>query len=771
MRFPTCPRLHWLLVLPALALVLAFAGRAHASSCPGADPCPWTQTQSFGDVGNAKFRAPYGIGTDAGGNLYVVEQDMHRVQKLDPNGGFISKFGHDGSGAGELYFPTAIAVDAAHDAVYVADNENERIEKFDTSGNFVSAWGWGVDDGSAAYQVCTQGCQAGIAGAGAGQLKDARGIATDGSHVYVADWGNKRIQKFDLAGNVVGQWSIGAQQAPQAIAVAGGKVYVSTWSNVVWRFDTSGTPDPTWDGDGVTGSSGTGAGQFDYPESIAVDGTGVYIVDSNNERIQKLDSSGAFVTMWGWGVADGSNALQTCSSSCHAGILGSGNGQFDDPYGISATGGDVWVADSYNHRLQRFSQTGAHQLTVGSFGPGDFAGPSDVAVAPSGDLFVSDMYGANVQRFDASGNPLARWMTGDQSYPSSVTASASGVYVPVYPGYLKLFDPAGNFVDQLATPATLGSTTTGSTSDAGGNLYVADRTKDHVSKFDHAGNPLATFGSTGSGDGQLDAPNDVAVDSAGNVYVADTGNDRIQKFDPAGNFLLKWGATGAENGQFHRPLGITLDPHGHVFVSDGDNHRIEEFDAQGNFLTKWGAHGNGPGELFWPGGLAVDAAGAVLVADEGNFRVVRFCCPSVADPAGSSGSGGPQAPSTSGAPASDRTAARIGLSGRRVQRARSVRRRGVALRITTNEPVKLSIRARLSKRDARSLGLRTARIGRASLALDAAGKRVLSLRLNARARRALRRIGTRKPRIFVRAVAVDGAGNHSSASFVVKLKR
>jgi DNA-binding beta-propeller fold protein YncE len=349
-----------------------------------------------------------------------------------------------------------------------------------------------------------------------------------------------------------------------------------------------------------------------------------------------------------------------------------------------------------------------------------------------------------------------------------VTPSASGVYVPVYPGHVKLFDPSGNLLDQLAT---LGSTSMGSTSDAAGNIYVADRTQDHVQKVDHAGNQLAVFGSSGSGDGQLDAPNDVAVDSAGNVYVTDTGNNRIQKFDAAGKFVLKWGGTGAGNGQFHRPFGIAIDTYGHVFVSDGDNHRIEEFDAQGNFLTKWGAHGNGPGELFWPAGLAVDAAGAVLVADEGNFRVVRFCCPSVADPAGSSGSDRQQAPSTSGTPASDTAAARIGLSGRRVQRARSVRRRGVTLRITTNEPVKVSIRARLSKRDARSLGLRARQIGRASLALDAAGKRVLGLRLSARARRALRRIGTRKPRILVRGDAIDRAGNRSSASLAVTLKR
>lgn len=764
--------LNWLLLVSALALALVFAERAHASSCPGADACPWTQVESFGDVGNAEFRAPYGIGTDAGGNLYVVEQDMHRVQKLGPDGAFISKWGGDGTAEGKLYYPYDIAVDAAHGGVYVTDNENDRIEKFDASGNFVSAWGWGVDDGSAAYQVCTQGCQAGSAGVGGGQFNNPRGIATDGTNVYVADWGNKRVQKFDLAGNVTGQWTIGVGQRPERLAVAGGKVYATTGnSNAVWRFDSNGTPDNAWDGDGVSGSGGTGAGQFGYPQGIAVDGTGVYVVDSNNQRIQKLDLSGAFVTMWGWGVADGSSALQSCSANCHQGIAGSGDGQFSDPYGVSATGGSVWVADSDNHRLQRFSQTGSHQLTVGSFGPGEFAGPTDVAAAPSGDLYVADMYGDNVQRLDSSGNSLARWFTGAGSYPSSVTPSASGVYVPVYPGYLRLFDPSGNLLDQLTTPGSgagqLSSTTTGSSSDADGNIYVAERVNDRVKKFDHAGHSLAVFGSSGSGDGQLESPHDVAVDSAGNVYVADTANDRVQKFDAAGNFLLKWGATGNGNGQFNGPFGIVVDAQGHVFVSDVQNHRIQEFDGQGHFMSKWGAHGDRPGELFWPEGLAVDAAGAVLVVDNGNFRIVRFCCPGAGTPAGA---GGEQVPGAS-TPAADAAAARIGLGGRRVQRARRVRRRGVALRITTNEPAKVTIRGRLSSREARRLGLRGTRIGQASLDLSAAGTRALRLRLSARARRALLRIGTRKPRILVHAGAVDRGGNRSSASFAISVKR
>jgi hypothetical protein len=285
------------------------------------------------------------------------------------------------------------------------------------------------------------------------------------------------------------------------------------------------------------------------------------------------------------------------------------------------------------------------------------------------------------------------------------------------PGYLRLYDPSGNLLDQLTTPGSgagqLSSTPTGGASDADGNIYVAERVNNRVKKFDPAGNSLAVFGSSGSGDGQLQSPRDVAVDSAGNVYVADTENDRVQKFDAAGSFLLTWGGAGTGNGQFNHPFGIAVDRQGHVFVSDGDNHRIQEFDGQGNFVSKWGAHGDGPGELFWPEGLAVDSGGAVVVADSGNHRIARFCCPGAGTPAGAGGEPAPAA----GTPAADTSAARIRLSGHRVQRARRVRRRGVALRITTDEPAKVSIRARLSSRDAHRIGLRSAQIGRASLDL------------------------------------------------------
>ena len=229
----------------------------------------------------------------------MVENDTHRVQKLDSDGNFLASWGGEGTSDGKLTYPRDIAVDAANGTAYVVDSNNDRIEKFDTGGKFVSAWGWGVSDGANAFQVCTSGCREGATGDGPGQMTYPTGIAIDGANVYVADYSNKRIEKFDLAGAFVGQWAIPGGQQPEQLTVAAGKVYVTTRENAVWRFDQNGAPDNSWDGDGAAGSSGSGAGQFSFPRGVAVDGTGVYVADSKNNRVEKFDLNGAFESSWG----------------------------------------------------------------------------------------------------------------------------------------------------------------------------------------------------------------------------------------------------------------------------------------------------------------------------------------------------------------------------------------------------------------------------------------------------------------------------------------
>ena len=125
---------------------------------------------------------------------------------------FASDFGSAGSGDGQLNNPQDVAVDNSSGDIYVADTGNHRVVKLDSSGHFVSAWGWGVSDGNAAAQICTSGCQAGIAGSGAGQFTTPTFIEVDNSagpsagDVYVADTADNVVQKFDPEGSLITSW-------------------------------------------------------------------------------------------------------------------------------------------------------------------------------------------------------------------------------------------------------------------------------------------------------------------------------------------------------------------------------------------------------------------------------------------------------------------------------------------------------------------------------------------------------------------------------------
>ena len=164
----------------------------------------------------------------------------------------------------------------------------------------------------------------------------------------------------------------------------------------------------------------------------------------------------------------------------------------------------------------------------------------------------------------------------------------------------------------------------GITTDAAGNVYVADTDNDRIQKFTSDGTFITKWGSEGTGNGQFYYPSDVATDAAGNVYVVERGA-RIQKFTSDGAFIAKWGSSGSTDGHFVGPEGIATDAIGNVYVADTLNQRIQKFTSDGDFLTKWGGDGNANGQFVDPKGIATDAAGNVYVADaEINNRIQKF---------------------------------------------------------------------------------------------------------------------------------------------------
>jgi streptogramin lyase len=237
--------------------------------------------------------------------------------------------------------------------------------------------------------------QWGNSGTGNGQLNGPAGVAVDSSgNVYVADYHNSRIQKFDSNGAYLTQWGSygtgnGQFDSPFGVAVdSSGNVYVSDqFIYRIQKFDSNGAYLTQW------GSSGTGSGQFESPAGVAVDSSGnVYVADSGNARIQKFDSNGFYLAQWG-----GS---------------GIGNGQFEEPVGVAVdSSGNVYVSDLQINRIQKFDSNGVYLTQWGSTGTGNsqFDFPFGVAVDSSGNVYVSDLLTNRIQKFDSNGVYLTRW--------------------------------------------------------------------------------------------------------------------------------------------------------------------------------------------------------------------------------------------------------------------------------------------------------------------------------------------------------------------------
>ena len=132
------------------------------------------------------------------------------------------------------------------------------------------------------------------------------------------------------------------------------------------------------------------------------------------------------------------------------------------------------------------------------------------------------------------------------------------------------------------------------------------------------------MGQSGSGNGQFQNPDGIAVDSSNNVYVADYDNNRIEKFDSSGNVSDAMG----QSWQRQRPVRIAPWYCGgqpqQCLCGGSVNNRVEKFDSNGNYLTQWGGLGSGNGQFIGPFGIAVDSGNNVYVADLNNNRIEKF---------------------------------------------------------------------------------------------------------------------------------------------------
>ncbi len=478
-------------------------------------------------------------------------------------------------------------------------------------------------------------------------LSQCQGVALDAAgNLFIADSGNHRICKVATNGiisTVAGNGRAGyagdggaATNAnlagPQAVAVDSlGNLFVAdTGNDCIRKVDTNGIVS-TVAGTGFFPGSFYGDGglainaRLNSPSDIACNAAGeLFIADAYNQRIRKVDTNGLIKTIAGNGsnTYSGDGGLAT-------------NAALNTPRGVSVdSSGNVFIADSNNNRVRKVSSGGvittvAGKTTNGFVGDGGLAtnarlyDPIRVTVDGSGNLFISDYFNERIRKVNTSGiiNTVAGNGTNGFSGDGGLAVNAS-----------------------LSSPGSVAV-------NASGNFFIADFSG-RIRKVNTSG-IISTVAGSGLGGGyagdggaasqaMLNSPNSVAVDSTGALFITDTSNHRIRKVAAngiistvAGNGTNGFSGDGgaATNASLNSPGEIAFDGSGTLYFADTLNHRIRKVTPNGIISTVAGNGTNafsGDGgaatnaSLNSPFGIAFDAIGNLFIADTQNHRIRKM---------------------------------------------------------------------------------------------------------------------------------------------------
>ena len=270
------------------------------------------------------------------------------------------------------------------------------------------------------------------------------------------------------------------------------------------------------------------------------------------------------------------------------GSPGVGSGQLNNPSGIAVDQmGNIYVADTDNDRIQRFSPRGIFLDQVGGFGrrDGQFNRPVGVAAGFGLEIFVADSRNRRISLF-TNNLRFAGTFGGEDAGPPGLEFG---------------------FLGGVAVSRT-------------GQVYVSDVEKSEVVRITHFDRVDRGFGGIGYGGGELSRPAGLAISEDGKVYVADQGNDRMVAFDAFGGLVATFGEA-----ELKSPSGVAVGPNGTVVVADTGHNRIVFFGRRRyQVIGQMGRFGDGPMGYDAPMDVSVDLDGFLYVLDSKNARVNKF---------------------------------------------------------------------------------------------------------------------------------------------------
>ncbi len=558
---------------------------------------------------SAILSQPEGLAIDAAGNLYIADADDSRVRKILPNGviqtvagtGTAGFSGDNGPGVkAQLDHPYGLAIDLAGN-LYIADLGNARVRKLSPDGQIGTVAGGGVTAPSAA----TDGLQAANI-----KLNAPRNVAVDrAGNLYVSDFG-----------------------AHQVYRVGSGGLFTTI----------AGTGKSGFTGDNATAK----LAQLSSPAGLAIDSRGnLYIADSGNNRIRKVSQGGIssiFTVIGPTGLAVNAADTLYIAASAYFGTtlhaVGSGIAARDvaaDPAGnLYLSANNVVREIAVDGTVTTKAGSGAARYYGGDGGPANASrmhNPWGIARDDLGNLYVADSDNHRIRKIATNGVMSTFAGTGESGSsitgglallaqlngPKSVALdSVRNVYV-ADSGNNRVckISPGGAisvFVDKLSDPESLAF-------DSNDSLFIADTGNNRVLKITAAG-ILSTVTPAVK-------PAGLALDQSGTLFISE--DVRVSKIAPGA--ALATVLDGLRN-----PRGLAVTATGDLLVAEAGAHRVRLVSSGGGVTTIAGtgvagfSGDGGPGaaaQLNSPSGVALDAAGNILIADTGNQRIRTVTAP------------------------------------------------------------------------------------------------------------------------------------------------
>jgi YD repeat-containing protein len=614
---------------------------------------------SYGDSGDgaastsALLDGPVGLAIPSGGSdVYVADAGNNRIQEMAAEtgtqwgqsmtagdiytvaGSSTGTAGDSGDGgaatSAKLGSPEGVALDSSGD-LYIADSNDMQVQEVAKATG--TQWGQSM---TAADIYTIAGSSAGTSGdsgdggaASSALLDWPSGVLIgNGGQLYVADYGNNRVQ--EVAATTHTEWG------------------QSMTANDIYTIAGSATGSGGFSGDGGAATSAELLGPF----TIALDSSDdLYIADYWNDRVREVSSSTYKISTFagnGTGIAaagdggpaTGGELIQPTGEAVDAlgdvYIADSGNNRIQEiaatthtQYGIAMTGGDVYtVAGNYNGAS---GDTG----DGGPVGASLLDDPTAITLDSAADLYIADEGNNRVQEVAAaSGTQWGQSMTAGDIY--TIAGSATGSY--------------GTTGDGGAAASALLYLPRGLALDHAGDLYIADAGNNRIQEiakttgtqwgqsmtagdiYTVAGSSAGTYGDSGDGGAATSAllhgPQGVTLDPAGNLYIADYGNNRVQEvaaatgtqrgtsmtkndiYTIAGSATGTSGLTGdggpAASALLDAPSAVAADSSGNLYIADGANNRTQEIAVASG--TQWGQSMTA-GDIYTVGGSAAGTSG------------------------------------------------------------------------------------------------------------------------------------------------------------------